>query len=82
MPGEIRAAVEGANADEHVHLIVLRGAGWWPMSHAVRPIKRSASMGPNRFCIAGSSDRTYSIAEASGPRARDSRLTPWIEVGL
>ncbi|MGQ0653049.1 MAG: crotonase/enoyl-CoA hydratase family protein [Betaproteobacteria bacterium] len=27
MPGEIRAAVEQANADERVHVIVLRGAG-------------------------------------------------------
>jgi enoyl-CoA hydratase len=27
MPGEIRAAVQAANADEHVHVIVLQGAG-------------------------------------------------------
>ena len=27
MPGEIRAAVEAANADDHVHVIVLQGAG-------------------------------------------------------
>lgn len=27
MPGEIRAAVEAANADDRVHVIVLRGAG-------------------------------------------------------
>ena len=27
MPGEIRAAVEAANADERVHAIVLQGAG-------------------------------------------------------
>ena len=27
MPGEIRAAVDAANADERVHVIVLQGAG-------------------------------------------------------
>ena len=27
MPGEIRAAVEAANADDRVHVIVLQGAG-------------------------------------------------------
>ncbi len=27
MPGEIRAAVEAANADDRVHVIVVRGAG-------------------------------------------------------